>query len=254
MLNYINGHTNSAPPIYTKGFQLLVNKSLAEYNPKLEKLSAHQRIEWALQHFPGNFALSSSFGIQSAVSLHMVTQVFANIPVIFIDTGYLFAETYQFVEQLTERLKLNLKVFRANLSPAWQEAKYGKLWEQGVSQLEQYNQMNKVEPMEIGLSSLSVNTYFAGLMRSQSSSRKNLPVAQVVRNRLKVHPLIDWNNKRVYEYLKKHHLPYHPLWEKGYVSVGDKHSTRPLSEGMLEEETRFNGVKRECGLHEVKEL
>lgn len=219
-------------------------------NPKLEAMDSVQRVEWALDNLPQNFALSSSFGIQSAVSLHMVTQVFPEIPVIVVDTGYLFPETYQFIEQLTEQLKLNLVVFRAQKSSAWQEATSGKLWQQGEEALNQYNQLNKVEPMEAGLRQLTVSSWFAGIMRSQSSSRSNIPVLQKIRGRLKVHPIIDWNKRLVHQYLIKHKLPYHPLWEKGYVSVGDVHSTTPLLAGMSDEDTRFGGVKRECGLHE----
>ncbi|WP_246722576.1 phosphoadenylyl-sulfate reductase [Aliikangiella sp. G2MR2-5] len=219
-------------------------------NEALEEMSAQDRIAWVLENLPGEFALSSSFGVQSAVSLHMVTQLKPDIPIILVDTGYLFPETYQFIEELTDRLSLNLKVFRSPISPAWQEARFGKLWEKGLDGLKQYNQLNKVEPMEQGLEQLNVSTWFAGVMRSQSNSRQNLEVLQKIRGRLKVHPLIDWNNRVVYQYLKKHNLPYHPLWEKGYVSIGDIHSTVPLSAGMSEEETRFGGLKRECGLHE----
>ncbi|MEP1743677.1 MAG: phosphoadenylyl-sulfate reductase [Kangiellaceae bacterium] len=219
-------------------------------NSKLESMSSVQRIEWALDNLPKNFALSSSFGIQSAVSLHMVTKVYPEIPVIVIDTGYLFPETYQFIELLTDKLKLNLKVYSAQKSSAWQEATLGKLWQQGEQALTEYNQRNKVLPMELGLQELGINAYFAGIMRSQSSSRTNIPALQKIRGRLKVHPIIDWNKRMVHQYLTKYKLPYHPLWDKGYVSVGDVHSTSPLLAGMSEEETRFGGVKRECGLHE----
>ncbi len=226
------------------------NQKLDEVNRKLESMTAEERVRWSLKNFPGEFALSSSFGVQSAVSLHMLTQIRPDIPVVLVDTGYLFPETYQFIESLRERLNLNLKVYRSSMSSAWQEARYGKLWEKGVDGLNLYNQLNKVKPMERGLTELNVQTWFAGLMRSQSDSRKLLPVVQKIRGRIKVHPLIDWNNRKVYHYLKQYDLPYHPLWEKGYVSIGDTHSTVPLSEGMSEESTRFGGVKRECGLHE----
>ncbi|STQ46195.1 Phosphoadenosine phosphosulfate reductase [Ewingella americana] len=91
--------------------------ALAETNAQLEKLSAQDRVIWALENLPGEFALSSSFGIQAAVCLHLVTRQQADIPVILTDTGYLFPETYQFIDQLTEQLKLNLQVFRAAESP-----------------------------------------------------------------------------------------------------------------------------------------
>lgn len=223
---------------------------ISKANEVLENMTAKARVLWALEHLPEKFALSSSFGVQSAVSLHLITQVKPDIPVILIDTGYLFPETYRFVESLQARLKLNLKVYRAAMSSAWQEAKYGKLWEKGVDGLNRYNQLNKVEPMEKALDDLGIVAWFAGLMRNQSESRKGLKVLQKMRGRLKVHPIIDWNNKTVHQYLKKHQLPYHPLWEKGYVSIGDAHSTVPLTAGMAEEATRFGGLKRECGLHE----
>ncbi|MBV1911246.1 MAG: phosphoadenosine phosphosulfate reductase [Kangiellaceae bacterium] len=219
-------------------------------NLQLDKLKAEERIVWALQNLPGEFALSSSFGIQSAVSLHMATQIMPNIPVILVDTGYLFPETYRFIEELKETLNLNLKVFRSKDSAAWQEARYGKLWEKGETELNFYNQMNKVEPMEYGLRELNTQTWFAGIMRSQSSTRADIQVLQKIRGRLKIHPLIDWNKRMVHQYLKSNNLPYHPLWEEGYVSVGDIHSTTPLLVGMNEEDTRFGGVQRECGLHE----
>ncbi|QKJ88435.1 Phosphoadenosine phosphosulfate reductase [Paramixta manurensis] len=224
--------------------------ALAEINTQLEKLSAQQRVAWALEHLPGEFVLSSSFGIQAAVSLHLVTRQRPDIPVILTDTGYLFPETYQFIDALTEQLNLNLKVFRAEHSPAWQEARYGKLWEQGVEGIERYNQLNKVEPMNRALETLGAQSWFAGLRRDQSGSRANLPVLAVQRGVFKILPIIDWDNRQVYQYLQQNGLSYHPLWDEGYLSVGDTHTTRKWEPGMAEEETRFFGLKRECGLHE----
>ncbi|MRS19479.1 phosphoadenylyl-sulfate reductase [Enterobacteriaceae bacterium RIT692] len=224
--------------------------ALAESNVQLEKLSAEQRVGWALEQLPGAFVLSSSFGIQAAVLLHMVTQQKPDIPVILTDTGYLFPETYRFIDELTDKLNLNLQIFRADTSAAWQEARYGKLWEQGVEGIEQYNQINKVEPMNRALETLGAQTWFAGLRRDQSGSRASLPVLAVQRGVFKILPIIDWDNRQVHQYLTKHELKYHPLWDEGYLSVGDTHTTKKWEPGMAEEETRFFGLKRECGLHE----
>ncbi|AVT60117.1 phosphoadenylyl-sulfate reductase [Pectobacterium versatile] len=223
---------------------------LATVNSQLESLSAQERVSWALENLPGDYVLSSSFGIQAAVSLHLVTQQRPDIPVILTDTGYLFPETYQFIDALTEQLKLNLQVYRATESPAWQEARYGKLWEQGVEGIERYNLLNKVEPMNRALSELKAKTWFAGLRREQSGSRGELPVLAIQRGVFKFLPIIDWDNRTVYQYLKENGLSYHPLWDQGYLSVGDTHTTRKWEPGMAEEETRFFGLKRECGLHE----
>jgi phosphoadenosine phosphosulfate reductase len=225
-------------------------ENLDSVNRKLEGLSAEQRVEWALHYLPGNHVMTSSFGIQGALMLHLVTRIQPDIPVVLVDTGYLFPETYDFIDQLADRLGLNLQVFRAQQSPAWQERRYGRLWEQGLSGIELYNRINKVEPLQHALKTHNVGTWFAGLRRQQSESRAELSVARLQEGRFKIHPIIDWHNRDVHRYLHKHGLPYHPLWEKGYVSVGDSHTSRPLELGMREEETRFFGLKRECGIHE----
>ncbi|AHF73379.1 Phosphoadenylyl-sulfate reductase [Candidatus Sodalis pierantonius str. SOPE] len=224
--------------------------ALAAVNQQLESQTVEQRVAWALEHLPEQAVLSSSFGIQAAVSLHLVTRQRPDIPVILTDTGYLFPETYRFIDELTETLGLNLQIFRANTSPAWQEARYGKLWEQGVEGIERYNQLNKVEPMNRALATLGAGTWFAGLRREQSGSRARLPVLAIQRGVFKLLPIIDWDNRQVYHYLTRHGLSYHPLWEQGYLSVGDTHTTRKWEPGMSEEGTRFFGLKRECGLHE----
>lgn len=216
----------------------------------LDSATAEERVEWALANLPGSYVLSSSFGIQSAVLLHLVTRIRPDIPVLLVDTGYLFNETYQFVETLRDRLDLNLKVVSSHWTAARLEAVHGRLWEQGVDGIERYNQLMKVAPMEHALNELAAGTWFAGLRRQQASSREDRPVVEQRQDgRYKVYPLIDWTNRDIHRYLVKHDLPYHPLWEEGYVSVGDWHTSRPLEAGMTEEETRFFGLKRECGLH-----
>ncbi|PSV18301.1 phosphoadenosine phosphosulfate reductase [Photobacterium leiognathi subsp. mandapamensis] len=223
---------------------------LAEINAALEEMTAEQRVSWALENLEGEFALASSFGIQSAVMLHLVTNIKQDIPVVLTDTGYLFPETYQFIDSLTKQLDLNLHVYSAKQSAAWQEARYGQLWLQGVDGIKQYNRLNKVEPMHRALDELQVKTWFSGLRREQSSSRATLPVLAIQNGRFKFLPLIDWSNEQIDQYLKQYALPYHPLKAQGYLSVGDVHTTEKWQPGMKEEETRFFGLKRECGLHE----
>jgi len=223
--------------------------ALSEISANLEKVSAEERVRWALERFRPRIMLSTSFGVQSAVLLHMVTQQWPEIPVVMVDTRYLFPETYRFADQLTARLNLNLKVYRAEVSAAWLEARHGKMWEHGVDGIEKYNQINKVEPMQRAIRELAVRGWITGLRRQQARSRKDVGVLQSQNNVVKVQPIIDWTDKMIYDYLKKYGLPYHPLWEQGYVSIGDVHTTRPLTANMTEEETRFFGLKRECGLH-----
>ncbi len=223
--------------------------ALAELNRWLESRNAHQRLAWAFDTLPGEHVLSSSFGAQSAALLHLATRNRADLPIVLIDTGYLFPETYRFVDQLTEKLALNLKVYRPQIGVAWMEARHGKLWENGLDGIVEYNQLRKVEPMRRALNELGARTWIAGLRRVQSESRKQASVLELRDGRWKLHPLIDWSDRDIWQYLKQHGLPYHPLWDQGYVSIGDVHTTRALEDGMRVEDTRFFGLKRECGLH-----
>lgn len=224
--------------------------ALAEVNALLETKTAEERVQWAIENLENEIVLSSSFGIQASVCLHLVTAAKADTPIILTDTGYLFPETYQFIDDLTKQLNLNLKIYSAKYSAAWQEARHGKLWEQGIEGLDKYNKLNKVEPMKRALEELNAKTWISGLRRSQSSSRGDLPVLSIQNGCFKFLPIIDWSNKQVHYYLEENGLSYHPLWDKGYVSVGDVQTSRPLEAGMSEEDTRFFGLKRECGLHE----
>lgn len=225
------------------------SRDLTELNAWLETRNAEQRVEWALANGQQGHALSSSFGAQSAVALHLLTRQQPDIPVILVDTGYLFPETYRFADELVERLKLNLKVVRPLVSRAWMEARHGRLWEQGVVGIDQYNNLRKVEPMRRALDEFGIRTWFTGLRRSQAASRRNTPIVELRNGRYKVSPLADWTDRDVWVYLKKHGLPYHPLWDEGYVSIGDFHTTSRWEPGMREEDTRFFGLKRECGIH-----
>lgn len=224
-------------------------EALDDFNRLLTQLTAEERTAWALEHLPGEHVLSSSFGVQAAIMLHLTTRLHPGIPVIVLDTGYLFPETYRFMDELTKRLHLNLKVYRAELSPAWQEARYGALWQQGLTGLERYNRMNKVEPMRRALDELDAGTWFVGLRRSQSRSRAATKLVDYREPHYKVHPIADWSERDVWQYLKRYRLPYHPLWHQGYISVGDTHTTQRWKPDMCEEDTRFFGLRRECGLH-----
>eukprot|EP01061_Rhynchopus_euleeides_P020758 TRINITY_DN3371_c0_g1_i1.p1 TRINITY_DN3371_c0_g1~~TRINITY_DN3371_c0_g1_i1.p1 ORF type:complete len:298 (+),score=125.38 TRINITY_DN3371_c0_g1_i1:54-896(+) len=226
-------------------------EALAQVNEELEKMTASERVRWSLENLEGEFTVSSSFGIQSAVMLHLCTTVRPDMPVTLTDTGYLFPETYAFIDELTRTLKLNMKVYRAKESAAWQEARYGKLWEQGAEGIGQYNEINKTEPMARALKELKIGTWFAGLRRGQSSTRSARPVLSIDKTGVfKVLPIIDWSDEDVDKYLADNKLPYHPLKYEGYVSMGDWHTTSKLLPGMRVEDTRFHGLKRECGLHD----
>jgi len=235
---------------FTVNREVIDQEALSVLNQSMGAMPAERRVEQAVELLPGAHVLSSSFGAQSAVMLHMVNQVVPGIPVILIDTGYLFPETYQFVDELTQKLKLNLKIYRPAASAAWQESRYGKLWDKGLEGIEQYNKMNKKEPMDRALGELRAATWFSGLRRAQAKTRENIAPVELKRGRFKVHPLFDWTDRDIGRYLKANALPYHPLWDKGYLSIGDWHTTKSITEVDSVDQLRFFGLKRECGLHE----
>jgi phosphoadenosine phosphosulfate reductase len=216
---------------------------------RFRNLSAEERVAAALSELPGRWVMTSSFGAQAAVMIHLLTRQVPDLPVILLDTGYLFPETYRFVDELAQRYELNLRVFRAQASPAWQESRWGRLWEQGLAGIRRYNHLNKIEPMQRALAELGVGTWFSGLRRVQSASRAEIAPVMLRDGRYRVHPIFDWTDRDVGRYLRAHGLPFHPLWQKGYVSIGDWHSTRSLAEAGDLEGTRFFGLVRECGLH-----
>jgi phosphoadenosine phosphosulfate reductase len=222
---------------------------LDEINSDLERMGPEDRVRWVLDNLPGEHALSSSFGAQAAVMLHLVSRFKPTVPVVLIDTGYLFPETYRFIDDLVVKLGLNLKVYQSRVSPAWLEARHGRLWEQGIDGIQRYNELRKTEPMQRALRELGVHTWFAGLRRDQSESRKRVRPLEWRDGRWKAHPIFDLTDRQIFDYMRAHGLPYHPLWDEGYVSIGDWHTTRTLAEAGDAEATRFFGLKRECGLH-----
>lgn len=227
------------------------NLDLAQINQQLETAEALSVTKWSAETFGNGLVMSTSFGIQAAVMLHLATQIMPDIPIIWVDTGYLPAATYQFAEQLTQRLKLNLQVYQSPISPARMEALYGKLWEQNdLDAFNRYDQIRKVEPMQRALQELEATAWLAGLRRSQTDHRQNLARVEQQNGLYKIHPILDWNARDIYRYLTSHDLPYHPYFDQGYVSVGDWHSSRPpTAEDDNERNTRFRGLKQECGLH-----
>ncbi len=227
---------------------------LNRVNQELADVTATELVQWAAETFTDGLVMSTSFGIQSAVMLHLVTQVVPDIPIIWIDTGYLPAETYVFADGLTERLNLNLKVYQSAISPARMEALQGRLWEaETVEALNRYDYIRKVEPMQRALTELGATAWLAGLRADQTQHRQTLQRVDQQSEVYKIYPILHWKAREIYKYLKAHDLPYHPYFDLGYTSVGDWHSSRPITpDDQNERDTRFRGLKQECGLHVPK--
>lgn len=216
----------------------------------LESQKAGERIAWLYETYGDRVVASSSFGLQAAVMLHLISTHAPKIPVIFVDTGYLFPESYRYINELSEMLDVDLRRYVPRYTAAHQEALWGELWAGDKGEQQKYATINKVEPMNRALQEIGADIWLSGLRRSQSSTRANRALAEQQSATLKVYPILDWPDAQVSSYFYDNRLPKHPLEREGYLTMGDWHSTRKPMAGEDAESTRFGGQKYECGLHE----
>lgn len=228
---------------------LLIVSEADRLSAELAALKAGERLKLLHERYGSRLVASTSFGLQAAVMLKLIADYAPEIPVVFIDTNYHFPETYRYAEALREQLGTDLRVYQPTHSAARIEALYGKLWEQGKEGLAKYGVFTKVEPMDRALRELGADVWISGVRRSQSSTRSERAFAEQQKRTLKVYPILDWPDAQISSFIHDHGLPRHPLEEQGYVTMGDWHSTRPATDGLSAESTRFNGEKYECGLH-----
>lgn len=225
--------------------------SAARFTEQHHDASAEEVIHAAVSRFGSRPVLTTSFGIQSAVLLHMSSRIRPGIPVVWIDTGYLPAETYRYAEDLTERFRLNLHVYQSDVSPARMEAIHGRLWERPEPEaLDAYHRMRKVQPLHRAFRELRAKIWITGVRSSQTDYRARLPRAVRHGVMCKVHPLLHWTDEDVERYFQEWDLPRHPLAMAGYQTVGDAQLSRPKDAGDGDDRTtRFNGRTQECGIH-----
>lgn len=200
----------------------------------LEKMTAQERIKWAFKKHKKHLGLTASFGIQSAVLLHMVSQIAPDTKIIFLDTQHLHPETYRYKRDLVKSLGLKLHTYRADMSAAEQLALFGERWENGLAN-EAYKWQNKVEPMDRAKSQLGITCWLSGLRREQSERRANVPIIEQDAGIEKIYPIIDWTEAQIVDYMNEHNLPFHPLSWEGYRTIGDYFENPD--------------VRAECGLH-----
>lgn len=226
-----------------------VERAPPRFDQALVQQGPEAIVRWTRESFGDDIILTSSFGGESAVMLHLVSRIIPSIRVVFIDTGYLFPETYRFVEDLRVRLNLDVRVYAPEFTSARLEALHGPLWDGDQSALARYQRVTKVEPMQRALEDLRPKAWLAGLRGAQNDHRASLNHVEQQGPYTKVCPILHFTDDDVRRYLALHDLPYHPLYEQGYRSIGDVHSTRPTLAGQDAREGRSLGKQGECGLH-----
>ena len=235
-----------------ENIQKNIQLNLKKYNQQLLDMTAQEMLTWGYKEFDNQFAITTSFGIQSSVLLNMVNKLCLQkkIKIFWIDTGYLPPETYHYAEKLISDLSLEIEVLQSELSPARMEAMHGKLWETNkASDLDKYHELRKIKPLENCLEKYNVHCWASGVRSSQTENRKEMKFLDVIRQRLSLRPLLNWTNKDIFYYMEENNLPAHPLFIKGYSSVGDWHSSSPDGIETKGRDTRFGGIKQECGIH-----
>jgi phosphoadenosine phosphosulfate reductase len=219
----------------------------AGLNGRLEGLDTDEILHVVAREFaPGRLAVSSAFGTGSMVVLHKLHALGIRLPVIFVDTLHHFPETLAHVERARQRYDLDLRVFRPAASRAEFEERYGpELWK---TDLDRYQQIAKVEPFR--RATVGLHGWLTGRRREQSSGRANL---QLVENggQLRINPLADWDRTRIWRFILDNEVPYNPLHDLGYASIGDEPLTTAVGEHESERAGRWRGSGRtECGIHE----
>ena len=222
--------------------------------PMLEGKDPQQVVAWSAAQFGDALVMSSSFGAESALLIHMAIQVQPDIKIVFTDTGYLFPETFAFMEQLRRRFNLNVLTYRTRNDPfAYLNAAGEKdpTWRENVDAC---CAANKNEPFERAMKELRPAAWLRGIRRNQAETRASRQVIEWSKryNCYAVSPLLGMTSKDIFAYMKRHDLPYHPLYEKGYASIGCNplSCTRPIIPGEDPRAGRWSGKNKiECGIN-----
>lgn len=198
--------------------------------------------------------VTSSFQAEAMVVLHLVREILPEVPVIFIDTGYHFAETLEYRDRMAARWGLNLINVSAARTVAAQEAQFGIL---NQTDPDRCCAMRKVEPLFRALRDYSV--WLTGLRRQQSKSRANLQAEETFvlpsgHALVKLNPLAAWTTRDVWQYAAEHNIPLLPLYEEGYVSIGCAPCTSLPVDPNDPRSGRWGGQKMECGIHVQSEV
>lgn len=221
--------------------------NLAALNARYRGLSAEAILRDAIgNEWVGKIAVLSSFGAEAAVGLHMIAQIAPDTPVVFLDTGRLFAQTEQYQRALTEKLGLtNIRVLTPNSAEAAEEDHDDRLWQRDPDAC---CALRKVRPLDRAIG--DYDALITGRKRFHGGERMALPVVERIDGRIRVNPLASWDAEAVNAYFKRFDLPRHPLSDMGYASIGCWPCTAPVQDDGDVRSGRWQGRdKTECGIH-----
>ena len=213
-----------------------------------EKWSPQQVLQWSFDRFGSGVQMASGFGAEGMALIDMAARLNADVRVFTIDTGFLFPETYQLIEIVEKRYGISIERVRSHVDPDEQAQTYGpELW---AVDPDGCCAIRKVEPLKKKLATLGA--WITAIRRDQTSARANAGKIEWDRKfqLVKINPIADWTNKDVWNYLFAHQVPYNPLHDRNYTSIGCTHCTRAIRPGEDPRAGRWSGFeKSECGLH-----
>ena len=232
---------------------LLRHDEIAALNEGFERAHPREILTWALERSGlGKVAIASAFQAEGTAIMHMASTIRPEVPVLFLETGFQFAETLAFKQQLTERLGLNVIDLYGELTVAQQAERFGeRLYERDP---ERCCDINKVRPMFEALRGL--DGWITAFRRDSSPTRADAPFVEQYEldpghTIVKVNPVAAWTRRDTWAYLKEHDLPHNPLYDLGYASIGCAPCTRLRFAGEPERAGRWAVLSRwECGIHE----
>ena len=250
---YVSGSSISdLPEVY------FTRPHLKFINTQLAKLEPQDVLKWCLTSLPQLWQ-TSAFGLTGLAIMDMISRldhtIEPNIELIFLDTLYHFPQTLDLVERVKQRYPaLKIHTYKPEGCETTKdfEEKFGeRLWE---TDEERYDYLAKVEPAQRAYRSLDVKAVLTGRRKSQGGKRGELDIVEIDdQGLIKVNPLANWSFKQVQQYIKDHDVPTNDLLDQGYRSVGDWHSTVPVTESEDERAGRWKGSnKTECGIHNKK--
>jgi phosphoadenosine phosphosulfate reductase len=226
---------------------VLLEQQVSELQAHAERWDAPQLLRWGLSQFGSSLAVASSFGAEDVVLIDMASRI-AKFRVFTLDTDFLFPETYALIDDIEARYALEVERTRPELTPEAQAAQYGPaLW---ASRPDACCQLRKVQPLKKKLADLSA--WVTGVRRDQAPTRAHTRKLEwdAKFGLVKLNPLADWNWSQVWDYIRANNVPYNPLHDRDYPSIGCTYCTRPVQPGEDPRAGRWSGfAKTECGLH-----
>ena len=223
----------------------LTDSQLVDLNRRFEIAKPQEILEWAVATFPTDIVMTSSFQHEGVALAHMLRPIRADIPVIFINTRFHFRETLQYRDAVVKLLGLNLRVVESAISFEDFKARYtDHLYDRDPDLC---CRINKVEPLRLALK--GAKAWINARRRDQTAERSSMGYVELNGAVVKINPLARWTSKDTFTYMSEHGLPLHPLFEKGYTSIGCEPCTSLPIDGD-ERSGRWAGSgKRECGIH-----